>query len=181
MRPPVNAVRLTLHPAGMAPRIVNYGAWRAHMLSVLRQQIDARGDRGSAGPVRRGLGLSGAARKRASGELRCGRAAGDAASHRDAAWRHVLPRHGYCFRHSERRDPLRTRAGDAVSRRRARPRGSPKPWSRSRRGRREAGRARSGDWLPPLAPCRVMVHIGGGRLAKDVPLANRVRSGRKQP
>src|ERR1700678_3193178 len=43
-RPPVNAVRLTLHPAGMAPRIVNYGAWRAHMLSVLRQQIDARGD-----------------------------------------------------------------------------------------------------------------------------------------
>ena len=44
MRPPVNAVRLTLHPAGMAPRIVNYGAWRAHMLSVLRQQIDARGD-----------------------------------------------------------------------------------------------------------------------------------------
>ena len=44
MRPPVNAVRLTLHPAGMAPTIVNYGAWRAHMLSVLRQQIDARGD-----------------------------------------------------------------------------------------------------------------------------------------
>ena len=34
---------------------------------------------------------------------------------------------------------------------------------------------------PPLAPCRLMVHIGGGRLAKDVPLANRVRSGRKQP
>src|SRR6267154_2396935 len=30
--------------AGMAPRIVNYGAWRAHLLSVLRQQIDARGD-----------------------------------------------------------------------------------------------------------------------------------------
>src|ERR1700677_5089392 len=28
----------------MAPRIVNYGAWRAHMLSVLRQQIDARCD-----------------------------------------------------------------------------------------------------------------------------------------
>ena len=26
-----------------------------------------------------------------------------------------------------------------------------------------------------------MVQIGSGRLAKDVPLANRVRSGRKQP
>jgi hypothetical protein len=34
---------------------------------------------------------------------------------------------------------------------------------------------------PPLAPGPAMVHIGGGRLAKDVPLANRVRSGRKQP
>jgi len=44
MRAPVNAVRLTLHPAGMGPRIVNFGAWRAHVLSVLRQQIDARGD-----------------------------------------------------------------------------------------------------------------------------------------
>jgi hypothetical protein len=33
----------------------------------------------------------------------------------------------------------------------------------------------------PLAPRRAMVHIGAGRLAKDVPLANRVRSGRKQP
>jgi transcriptional regulator with XRE-family HTH domain len=44
VRPPVNAMRLTLHPAGMGPRIVNYAAWRAHVLSVLRQQIDARGD-----------------------------------------------------------------------------------------------------------------------------------------
>jgi transcriptional regulator with XRE-family HTH domain len=50
LRAPVNAVRLTLHPAGMAPRIVNYGAWRAHMMSVLRQQIDARAD-----PVIQGL------------------------------------------------------------------------------------------------------------------------------
>jgi transcriptional regulator with XRE-family HTH domain len=44
MRSPVNAVRLTLHPAGLGQRIVNYAAWRAHMLSVLRQQIDARAD-----------------------------------------------------------------------------------------------------------------------------------------
>ena len=34
----LNAVRLTLHPVGMGPRIVNFGAWRAHVLSVLRQQ-----------------------------------------------------------------------------------------------------------------------------------------------
>ena len=44
MRAPVNAVRLTLHPAGLGPRVVNYAAWRAHILTVLRQQIDARAD-----------------------------------------------------------------------------------------------------------------------------------------
>src|ERR1700704_950126 len=44
MLPPVNAVRLTLHPAGVGARIVNYGAWRAHTLSVLRQQVETRAD-----------------------------------------------------------------------------------------------------------------------------------------
>jgi transcriptional regulator with XRE-family HTH domain len=44
MRPPVNAVRLTLHPGGLGSRIVNYGAWRAHVLGVLRHEIDARAD-----------------------------------------------------------------------------------------------------------------------------------------
>ena len=50
LRPPVNAVRLVLHPAGLGPRIVNYVAWRAHTLTLLRQQIDARAD-----PVTQGL------------------------------------------------------------------------------------------------------------------------------
>jgi len=50
LRPPVNAMRLILHPAGMGPRIVNFAEWRAHSLSLLRQQIDARPD-----PVLQGL------------------------------------------------------------------------------------------------------------------------------
>src|ERR1700704_507508 len=50
VRPPVNAVRLILHPAGMGPRIVNFAAWRAHTLSVLRQQVETRAD-----PVIEGL------------------------------------------------------------------------------------------------------------------------------
>jgi transcriptional regulator with XRE-family HTH domain len=41
---PVNAVRLILHPRGMGPRIVNFVAWRAHMMSVLRQQLETSGD-----------------------------------------------------------------------------------------------------------------------------------------
>jgi len=44
LRTPVNAVRLILHPEGMGPRIVNFAGWRAYMASVLRQQLDARGD-----------------------------------------------------------------------------------------------------------------------------------------
>jgi len=44
MRPPVNAMRLILHPAGMGPRILNYAAWRAYSVSVLRRQIEANAD-----------------------------------------------------------------------------------------------------------------------------------------
>ena len=44
LRTPINAMRLILHPAGMGPRIVNFAEWRAHSLSVLRQQIETRAD-----------------------------------------------------------------------------------------------------------------------------------------
>jgi len=43
-QPPVNVPRLSLHPAGLAPRIVNFAAWRAHLLERLRQQIEASAD-----------------------------------------------------------------------------------------------------------------------------------------
>lgn len=38
LRPPVNVLRLTLHPDGMASRIENLPEWRAHLLSRLRRQ-----------------------------------------------------------------------------------------------------------------------------------------------
>src|SRR5581483_80774 len=44
MQPPVNVLRLSLHPSGLAPRIVNLAEWRAHLLERLRQQIDASAD-----------------------------------------------------------------------------------------------------------------------------------------
>ncbi|MGH6882032.1 MAG: helix-turn-helix domain-containing protein, partial [Hypericibacter sp.] len=44
LRPPINAVRLTLHPLGMGPRILNFIEWRAHTITVLRQQTEARAD-----------------------------------------------------------------------------------------------------------------------------------------
>ena len=42
--PPVNVLRVSLHPDGMAPRIVNLGEWRAHLLGRLRRQIAMTGD-----------------------------------------------------------------------------------------------------------------------------------------
>ncbi len=44
LRPPVNVLRLSLHPGGLAPRTVNLGEWRAHLLERLRQQIEVSGD-----------------------------------------------------------------------------------------------------------------------------------------
>ena len=44
MQPPVNVLRLSLHPEGLAPRIVNIGQWRHHLFERLRQQIQATGD-----------------------------------------------------------------------------------------------------------------------------------------
>jgi transcriptional regulator with XRE-family HTH domain len=44
LRPPVNVMRLFLHPAGLASRIVNLTQWRAEMIARLRRQIDVSGD-----------------------------------------------------------------------------------------------------------------------------------------
>ena len=42
--PPLNVLRLTLHPQGLAPRIANLGQWRAHLLERLRHDIEVSGD-----------------------------------------------------------------------------------------------------------------------------------------
>ncbi|MDX6330732.1 MAG: hypothetical protein QOI83_3115 [Streptomycetaceae bacterium] len=43
LRPPLNALRITLHPEGIAPRIQNLGQWRPHLLEQLERQISMRG------------------------------------------------------------------------------------------------------------------------------------------
>ncbi len=44
LEPPVNVLRLSLHPEGMASRIINLAEWRAHVLGRLRRQAAATGD-----------------------------------------------------------------------------------------------------------------------------------------
>lgn len=41
---PVNALRLSMHPDGIASQIVNWHAWRTHLLSRLQRQIDVSAD-----------------------------------------------------------------------------------------------------------------------------------------
>ena len=45
LAPPVNVLRLSLHPEGLAPRIENLAQWRAHLLHRLRRQIEETADR----------------------------------------------------------------------------------------------------------------------------------------
>lgn len=44
LEPPVNVLRLSLHPQGLAPRIANLAQWRAHLFLRLGQQIERTGD-----------------------------------------------------------------------------------------------------------------------------------------
>jgi transcriptional regulator with XRE-family HTH domain len=41
---PLNVLRLSLHPQGLAPRIVNLAQWRAHLLHRLQQQVQHSAD-----------------------------------------------------------------------------------------------------------------------------------------
>jgi hypothetical protein len=50
LKPPVNVLRLSLHPAGLAPQIANYHQWRGHLLERLEGQVESSGD-----PVLHGL------------------------------------------------------------------------------------------------------------------------------
>jgi len=49
LKPPVNVLRLSLHPSGLAPRIANLSEWRSHLLTRLRRQIELSGDAFLAG------------------------------------------------------------------------------------------------------------------------------------
>jgi hypothetical protein len=44
LQAPINVLRLSLHPKGLAPRITNLVQWRNHLFERLRQQITATAD-----------------------------------------------------------------------------------------------------------------------------------------
>jgi transcriptional regulator with XRE-family HTH domain len=44
LMPPVNCMRVALHPDGLAPRIINLGDWRGHLLHRLARELQLSGD-----------------------------------------------------------------------------------------------------------------------------------------
>src|SRR3954452_24235408 len=44
LEPPANTLRVTLHPDGLAPRIVNLGEYSAHLLHLVEREAAATGD-----------------------------------------------------------------------------------------------------------------------------------------
>lgn len=44
LEPPVNVIRLGLHPKGLAPAVINLAEWRAHLLARLRREIELTAD-----------------------------------------------------------------------------------------------------------------------------------------
>ncbi|MGQ4878593.1 helix-turn-helix domain-containing protein [Billgrantia sp. LNSP4103-1] len=44
LEPPINVLRLSLHPQGLASRIRNFREWRGHILERLARQADSTGD-----------------------------------------------------------------------------------------------------------------------------------------
>ena len=44
LEPPANGLRITLHPEGMAPRILNFAEWSSHMIRRLRRRAAITAD-----------------------------------------------------------------------------------------------------------------------------------------
>lgn len=44
LEPPVNVLRLSLHPDGLGPRIVNFREWRTHVIARLAREVDNSAD-----------------------------------------------------------------------------------------------------------------------------------------
>jgi len=69
LTPPANALRATLHPQGMASRIVNFAEWSGHLLHRLRRQIAVSGDEDLEGLYHELAGYPGVSEESGSAEV----------------------------------------------------------------------------------------------------------------
>jgi transcriptional regulator with XRE-family HTH domain len=73
LEPPANALRVTLHPDGMAARILNFGEWSSHILESLQRQVETTADEGLAALYAELAGYPGVETEAAEDEGRAGR------------------------------------------------------------------------------------------------------------
>ena len=45
LAPPFNVIRISLHPCGLAPKVVNFAEYASHLIGRLRRQVAQSGDR----------------------------------------------------------------------------------------------------------------------------------------
>ncbi len=69
LAPPANALRVSLHPDGLARRIVNFAEWSTHLLERLDRQIAVSGDPDLVALAEELRSYSGVAARRPSGDL----------------------------------------------------------------------------------------------------------------
>jgi transcriptional regulator with XRE-family HTH domain len=137
LAPPVNVMRLALHPEGLAPRIANLPEWRAHLLERLAQQAASTADRGARAAAR---GIARLSRTRQAG-ARAGRERDRGATAAARGERHaVAADDDDRIRHADRHHAVRTRNRAVLSGGR-----------RDRRGAAgDGGRAVGGAHPPPV-------------------------------
>ena len=117
MKPPVNAMRLSLHPRGLAPRIANLGEWRAHLLFRLRRQVELTADAVLIDLLREVGNYPATGRPAGPGDRARTRNRG-AVPDQDDGRRALLLQHDHGVRNAGRRDALRAGARIVFSRRR---------------------------------------------------------------
>lgn len=59
LAPPINVLRASLHPRGMAPRVLNLEQWRGHLLHRLARQVALTGDPALIALLAEGRGFPG--------------------------------------------------------------------------------------------------------------------------
>ena len=117
LEPPVNVIRLGLHPRGMAPLMVNLGDWHAHWLERLSRQYELTGDEALGALIEEMAGYPVPERERDVFRRDRRQRAPRPRAYARAWWRRVVVlRHVRRLRHTVRGDDVGARARVAVSR-----------------------------------------------------------------
>ena len=108
LEPPANAIRVALHPEGLAPRTENLAEWSSHLLARLRREAAVTGDPELEALYEEVSALSGRGRRGAAAGARGGRDRRPAATAPRRGGGPLLHVDHLHLRHRRRRDACRS-------------------------------------------------------------------------